>query len=201
MHHLLLPGFSFLIANRCSGLISKGLSSPQILIICIWKVFEADLRTQIFLGIFGRMNKLKWGLSLESVINISFFKLLVRKDTGFFFSSKNCHWSLNGIMKKLKTHSVAWKQINEVPGKEGRLFFKFNSMFKVICNHIWNAKTATELYHTQHYNHGSRRRWKKVGGIGVFALQYLDYFHISCGLVEQVSLCFHFGSANNSHVP
>lgn len=42
---------------------------------------------------------------------------------------------------------------------------------------------------------------KKVGGIGVFALQSLDYFHISCGLVEQVSLCFHFGSTNNSHVP
>lgn len=113
----------FLIANGCSGLISKGLSSPQILIICIWKVLEADLNTQILLGIFERMNKLKWDLSLESVINISFFKLLVRKDMGFFFSSKNCHWSLNGIMKKLKTHSAEWKQINKVPGKEGRLFF------------------------------------------------------------------------------
>lgn len=41
----------------------------------------------------------------------------------FFFSSKNCHWSLNGIMKKLKTHSAEWKQINKVPGKEGKLFF------------------------------------------------------------------------------
>lgn len=124
MHHVPLPGFSFLIANGCSGLISKGLSSPQILIICIWKVLEADLNTQILLGIFERMNKLKWDLSLESVINISFFKLLVRKDMGFFFfSSKNCHWSLNGIMKKLKTHSAEWKQINKVPGKEGRLFF------------------------------------------------------------------------------
>lgn len=200
MHHLPLPGFSFLIANGCSGLISKGLSSPQTLIICIWKVLEADLSTQIFLGIFERMNKLKWDLSLESVINISFFKLLVRKDMGFFFSS-NCHWSLHGIMNKLKTHSAEWKQINEVPGKEGRLFFKFNLTFKVIWNHIWNAKTATDLYHTQHYSPGSRRRWEKVGGIGVFALQSLEHFHISRSLVEQVSLCFRFGSTNNSHVP
>ena len=46
-----------------------------------------------------------------------------------------------------------------------------------------------------------RRGWEKVGGIGVFALQSLEHFHISRSLVEQVSLCFRFGSTNNSHVP